>query len=538
MMTTMAACSARCRWRSARRRLRAAPAARHRHRRRAAGLEPAAHALHDAGGLPRPRPPARGWRRRRAAPSASARLAGARDEPRTRSLRAAPQLRSLPGCLVGPEYAAAGARAAAFKEVDGWKSGRRATPQDAHRGRMVEMFGDPELDALESGSTSRTRTCARPRIPPGAGALRLKARAALFPNVTSNASITRQRCRPPAPTRRSHRRPRPHTFCLIAASGSSTCGAACAGRVEAGQRRLQASAADLESGAAQLQAEVAADYFQLRALDAERALLRARSPPTRSALELTTNRYRAGVAAAGDVAQAETQLESTRAQAIDLGVQRAQLEQRSPSLVGEPPSTFSIAPAPLARRAARDSGRRCRRSCSSAGPTSPRPSARRRGERADRRRDSRVLPDADALRRRGLSSSRIARLAHRAEPLLVARAVAGADDLRRRRAARRPTRRSRRTTRPSPNYRQTVLAAFQEVEDNLAALRILEEEAQGAAGGRRRGAPIGGDLPRISTRRRRQLYSCHAAQTTPLAERARAAASVLAGAGRPPACSW
>ena len=92
-------------------------------------------------------------------------------------------------------------------------------------------------------------------------------------------------------------------------------------------------------------------------------------------LELTRNRYARGVASRADVLQAETQLKTTQAQAIDVGVQRAQLEHAIAVLVGQPASTFSLPASPLAGDAARHSRRASRPSSSSDGPTSPPPSA-------------------------------------------------------------------------------------------------------------------------------------------------------------------
>ena len=116
---------------------------------------------------------------------------------------------------------------------------------------------------------------------------------------------------------------------------------------ESSAASAQASAADLAAARLSAQAELAPNYFQLRVLDAQKQLLDDTVAAYRRSLELTRNRYAAGVAAKVDVVQAETQLKSTQAQAIDIGVQRAQLEHAIAVLVGRPPAQFSIAPAPL-----------------------------------------------------------------------------------------------------------------------------------------------------------------------------------------------
>src|SRR5262249_40439115 len=117
--------------------------------------------------------------------------------------------------------------------------------------------------------------------------------------------------------------------------------------VEGNRASAQASAGDLESSRLLLQSEVAQDYYLLRTLDAQRALLDAAIAAFQTSLQLTRNRYAGGVASAAAVAQAETQLKTTQAQATDLGVQRAQLEHAIAILIGRPPSGFGIAVAPL-----------------------------------------------------------------------------------------------------------------------------------------------------------------------------------------------
>ena len=112
--------------------------------------------------------------------------------------------------------------------------------------------------------------------------------------------------------------------------------------VEAARSNAQASAGDLESLSLSLHAEVALDYFQLRTLDAEEQLLNSNVSSFERFLQLTQSRYAGGVASAVDVAQAQTQLENTRTQAIDVLIQRAQNEHAIAALTGQPASTFSI----------------------------------------------------------------------------------------------------------------------------------------------------------------------------------------------------
>ena len=112
--------------------------------------------------------------------------------------------------------------------------------------------------------------------------------------------------------------------------------------VEAARANAQASAGDLESVRLSLHAELALDYFEMRTLDAEEQLLKSNVTSFEKALELTQNRYKGGVASAVDVAQAQTQLENTRTQAIDVLILRAQNEHAIATLIGQPAPTFSV----------------------------------------------------------------------------------------------------------------------------------------------------------------------------------------------------
>src|SRR5947207_14234382 len=118
--------------------------------------------------------------------------------------------------------------------------------------------------------------------------------------------------------------------------------------VESNKAAAQASAGDLEAARLSFQAELAQDYFQLRTLDAQKQLLDATVAAFEKSLELTKNRYASGVASKADVVQAQTQLKTTQAQAIDVGVQRAQLEHAIALLMGQAPSSLSLPPTPLA----------------------------------------------------------------------------------------------------------------------------------------------------------------------------------------------
>jgi NodT family efflux transporter outer membrane factor (OMF) lipoprotein len=248
--------------------------------------------------------------------------------------------------------------------------------------------------------------------------------------------------------------------------------------VESSQASAQASAADLAAARLSAQAELASNYFQLRILDGQKQLLDDTVAAFQKTLDLTKNRYVAGVAAKVDVVQAETQLKSTRAQAIDLGVQRAQLEHAIAILIGKQPAEFSVAPVPLVA-------------------TMPRIPAGLPSELLERR------PDVAAAERRAAAANAqigVAKAAYFPSLTLSAsggyRSASASDlftapsrfwsigpalaqsifDAGLRRAQTEQAIAAYEAT--VAQYRQAVLAGFQEVEDNLAALRILEEEAQ------------------------------------------------------------
>src|SRR5438445_219078 len=167
-----------------------------------------------------------------------------------------------------------------------------------------------------------------------------QSRASLFPTLDANASVTRSRLSTgPSVDNRSVAL---NSFWEIDLWGRLR------RALESSAANAQASAADLAAARLSAQAELASSYFQLRVLDAQKQLLGDTVTAFDKSLELTRNRYAAGVAAKVDVAQAETQLKSTLAQSIDTGVQRAQLEHAIAILIGKPPSEPSIGSVPLA----------------------------------------------------------------------------------------------------------------------------------------------------------------------------------------------
>jgi outer membrane protein TolC len=137
--------------------------------------------------------------------------------------------------------------------------------------------------------------------------------------------------------------------------------------IESAREQAQASAADVATVSLSMHADLALDYFQARSLDAQERLLNQTVTDYEKALELTQNRFHGGIATILDVEQARTQLEQTRAQAIDVGVLRAQFEHAVAVLIGKPPAEFTLPPMPLSAVFPP--------SCCKGGPTLPQQSA-------------------------------------------------------------------------------------------------------------------------------------------------------------------
>ena len=390
-------------------------------------------------------------------------------------------------CAVGPTYKKPDVPVPpAYKEVPAsqssiggpWKPARPS--DDTGRGKWWEVFGDTGLNGLEEQVAVSNQTVAQAEAAfRGARALARGARAGFFPTLSAGASVTRSS----GVTTHSPGTPGvpASTVTTYSVPVDLSWEADVFGRirrnVEAGVAGAQASAADLEAVRLAIQAELAIDYFTLHGLDAQRQLLDSTADGYQTALRLTTNRYNQGVVSGVDVAQAETQLETTRAQAIDLGVARAQLEHAIAVLLGKPPADLTFLEEPIRV----------------APPEIP---VGLPSELLERR------PDIAASERRVAAANALVGVATAAYfPTFTLAASGGYEsssltkffslpnrvwslgpalfetlfDGGRRRAAREQAVATYDATVAS--YRESVLAAFEDIEDDLATLRILAEEA-------------------------------------------------------------
>jgi NodT family efflux transporter outer membrane factor (OMF) lipoprotein len=395
---------------------------------------------------------------------------------------------ALTGCMVGPKYVKPSAPTptvykeqppASYQGADQWQP---ANPADqASHGKWWGIFGDAELNELEEqiATSNQTLKVEEARFREAREAIRFN-RASQFPTISTspNASYVKATDYAPSFPAKVQEVSQGDFELPIDLSYELDLWGRVRRAVAAAREEAQATAGDYETAKLSLEAELAMDYFELRSADAQKQLLDDTVKAYTDNVQLTTHRYKGGVAPRSDVAQAQTQLDTTRVQDTDITVQRAQLEHAIAVLIGKPPAEFSLAAAPLKTQP----------------PIIPTglPS-----ELLQRR------PDIAAAERRMAEANQqigIARAAY--FPTVTLDGTAGFEgthasnwftwpagfwalgpslaetlfDAGRRRA----TSESARANYDAAvaTYRQTSLTAFQEVEDNLAALRILENETQ------------------------------------------------------------
>jgi NodT family efflux transporter outer membrane factor (OMF) lipoprotein len=256
-------------------------------------------------------------------------------------------LLALDACTVGPNYSRPSVQTGLkYKEA-----AETSAPIDDVIGRSWwEIFADPKLSALEQQVDISNQNIAQAEASfREARALVQEARAAYFPTATIGIGVTRTE---PSATSAPGAVKATNAFTEhslpIDVSWELDVWGRIRRTVESRAAGAQASEADLAAVKLSARAELAQDYFQLRALDAEKELLEATVAADQKSLELTNNRYKSGVVSRVDVLQAETQLKTIQAQEIDVGVARAQLEHAIAILLGKAPADFSIPALPLA----------------------------------------------------------------------------------------------------------------------------------------------------------------------------------------------
>jgi NodT family efflux transporter outer membrane factor (OMF) lipoprotein len=391
----------------------------------------------------------------------------------------------IAACAVGPNYKRPKIDpAGSYKEVNGWKP---SEPNDAlNRGPWWKIFGDDRLDELESKiDISNQTVIAAAAAFDQARALVDQARAGFWPTLTGSASVQRGagRTAPLAASGTVTIKPANNTTNTYSAGVSGNWTLDIWGQirrtVESDRASAQSSAAALAAARLSAQAALATDYFELRAQDQLEKLLNDTVVAEQLSLKITQSRYRFGVAAKADVVSAEAQLLSSQAAEINAKIQRALLEHAIAVLVGAQPADFALSPAAMRADV----------------PTVPAgvPSTllERRPDVAEAERNvaaanaqigvataaffpSLTLSGSDQYASTSSALSHLISLPNRIwsiGPTLAETLIDGG--LRRAQVAQ-----ARAAYEASvANYRQTVLLGFQQVEDQIASLRILEQQA-------------------------------------------------------------
>jgi NodT family efflux transporter outer membrane factor (OMF) lipoprotein len=390
---------------------------------------------------------------------------------------------ALAGCAVGPNYhRPAAANPQRFKEAEGWKP---AEPREAASGiAWWSVYGDATLDELEkqidiSNQTLKASEAAWRQ----ATALVAQARAGLFPTIGVTATAARsggQGGRANAAQLGGQVAPLVHPVNEFELVGSASWDIDIWGKIrrtiESDVANAQASEADLAAARLSAQATLAADYIELRVADEQKQLLDKTVEGYKRSLEITENQYHVGVVAKADVITAQTQLEGAQSQQIAIGVTRATLEHAIAVLIGKAPADFSLPPATLGTTV----------------PVIPAgvPSTllERRPDIAGQERRmaaanaqvgvaiAAYFPDLTLTGTYGFASDMVSGLLHKSNNFWSFGGSAAETllDFGARPAQVRQARAAYDAT--VANYRQTVLTAFQQVEDELATLRILEQQ--------------------------------------------------------------
>ena len=243
---------------------------------------------------------------------------------------------ALAGCAVGPAYEVPSTpQPAAFKEIEGWSPAAPADTLD--RGPWWTLFNDPALNQLASQvEVSNQNVAAAVAAYAQARALVQERRASLFPSVVLDGSGQREGGNGAQTGYRLN----------LGASWEPDVWGRLRSGVSGAAANAEASAADLASARLSAQGELAANYFVVRQLDAQRTLLMETIEGYERVAQITRNRFNAGITAKSDVLQADTQLANARIEELNLKLQRAQFEHAIAILLGKAPAEFSLAVAP------------------------------------------------------------------------------------------------------------------------------------------------------------------------------------------------
>ncbi|HEY1722012.1 MAG TPA: efflux transporter outer membrane subunit [Magnetospirillaceae bacterium] len=383
---------------------------------------------------------------------------------------------ALSACTVGPNYKKPSAPTPeSYKEIDGWKP---ASPVNAASGQAWwSIYQDAVLDGLEKQIDISNQNLKQAEAAyRQAAAIVDEARAGYYPTITAGGGATRSADNLSG-SGSSNRVISNQFTASFGASWEPDIWGKIRRTVESNVATAQADAADIASARLSAQATLATDYFELRVDDEMKHLFEETIEAYRHSLEITRNQFNAGTAAQTDVITAETQLEGAESQYINLGVQRSQLEHAIAVLTGKPPSGLTIVPAALDR-------------------TIPIPPTGMPSTLLERRPDvsaterqmaasnaqigvaiSAYYPDVTLSASAGFANSVLQNLFNAASTVWsfgpsISETVYDAGLRDAQVAAARAA-----YDQTVASYRQTVLTAFQQVEDQLAALRILEKQA-------------------------------------------------------------
>jgi NodT family efflux transporter outer membrane factor (OMF) lipoprotein len=387
-------------------------------------------------------------------------------------------LAGVGGCMVGPTYHRPTAPTApAFKEAEGWAPSQ---PSDAaDRKDWWTVFGDPTLNDLEAKVEVSNQTLAAAEAAyREAHALVAQDRAALFPTVSLGASVTQSGSGGGSSSQQSTGGGKTRTVYqpTLGASWAPDIWGAVRRQIQNAKASAQASAALVESARLSAQTELASDYISLRALDEEKRVFDTTIADYQRTLTITQNKYAVGNAARSDVLTAQAQLASAQAQDTDLARQRALMEHAIAILIGQPPASLTLAPAPWNLNLPQI-------------PTVvPSTLLQRRPDIANAERSADAAnaligvavaayyPTISLSAEGGFSSNTLSNLFSASNSFwsLGASAAETIFDAGARHAKVQGARAA--FDEAVANYRQTVLTAFGQVEDSLAAQRIYETE--------------------------------------------------------------